>query len=126
MGAGAMTFCSVLFICFGHVFTSIMTNVPAVADLAARCLFITAFTQPGFAAAIIFAGALRGAGDTFWVMILNLTTIIFVRLAGVLVVGWWLHMGLAVIWVILASELSIRGVLVFVRFQHGGWKHARV
>jgi putative MATE family efflux protein len=126
VGAGAMTSCGILFICFGHVFTSIMTNVPAVADLAAKCLFITAFTQPGFAAAIIFAGALRGAGDTLWVMFLNLATIISIRLAGVLVVGWWLRMGLTAIWIILATELSLRGVLVFLRFLHGGWKHARV
>lgn len=126
VGAGAMTLCGILFFFFGRVFTGVMTNVPAVADLAATCLFITAFTQPGFAAAIIFAGALRGAGDTIWVMVLNLATILLVRLAGVLIVGWWLGMGLAAIWIVLAGELSIRGTFVFLRFLHGGWKHARV
>ena len=57
-------------------------------SLAATCLFITAFTQPGFAAAIIFAGALRGAGDTIWVMMLNLATVIGIRLTGAIIVGY--------------------------------------
>ena len=126
VGGAAMATCGVLFILFGRVFTGVMTNVPAVANLAATCLFITAFTQPGFAAAIIFAGALRGAGDTLWAMLLNLTTILLVRLAGVLIVGWWLKMGLPAIWIVLAAELSIRGLCVFLRFLHGGWKHVRV
>jgi putative MATE family efflux protein len=126
VGGGAMIAGGVLFILFGRVFTGFMTNVPAIADLAATCLFITAFAQPGFAAAAIFSGALRGAGDTFSVMLINLASILFVRLAGVLFVEWWLHMGLAAIWVVLASELTVRGLLVYVRFRHGGWRHAKV
>ena len=126
LGGGAMTVGGLLFIAFGRVFTGFMTNVPAIADLAAMCLFITAFAQPGFAAAAIFSGALRGAGDTFSVMVINLASILFVRLAGVLFVVGWLHLGLAAIWVILASELTIRGLLVYVRFRHGGWSRARV
>ena len=126
VGGGAMTLGGALFILFGHVFTGFMTNVPAIAHLAATCLFITAFAQPGFAAAAIFSGALRGAGDTFSVMIINLASIIFVRLAGVLFVATWLHLGLTAIWVVLACELTVRGLLVYVRFRHGGWRHARV
>jgi putative MATE family efflux protein len=126
VGAGAMTLGGVAFVLFGRQLSGIMSGIPAIAGLAARCLFITAFAQPGFAAAIIFAGALRGAGDTFVVMLINLATVMCVRLAGVLIVGWWLRMGLAAIWVVLAAELTLRGIAVFLRFLHGGWKHARV
>ena len=126
VGGGAMTAGGLLFIFFGHVFTRFMTNVPAIADLAATCLFITAFAQPGFAAAAIFSGALRGAGDTFSVMAINLASIIFVRLAGVLFVASWLHLGLASIWIVLAGELTVRGLLVYLRFRHGGWRHVPV
>lgn len=126
VGGGAMTTCGVLFVLFGRVFTGFMTNVPAVADLAATCLFITAFAQPAFAAAAIFSGALRGAGDTFTVMVINLASIIFLRLAGVLFVVGWLHLGLAAIWIVLAGELTVRGTLVYARFLHGGWRHASV
>ena len=126
VGAGAMIAGGIIFIIFGHDLTRIMSNARAIADLSAQCLFITAFAQPGFAAAVIFAGALRGAGDTFTVMWINLASILFIRLAGVLVVGWWLHLGLAAIWIVLASELTLRGIAVYLRFRQGGWKHVKV
>ena len=126
VGAGAMTCGGLIFILFGRVLTGFMSNSPAIADLAARCLFITAFAQPGFAAAAIFAGALRGAGDTLVVMWINLACILFIRLAGVLIVGWWLHLGLGAIWIVLASELTIRGAAVYLSFRQGGWRHVRV
>jgi putative MATE family efflux protein len=126
VGGGAMTLGGVAFLLFGRQLTGIMSDTPTIVDLSARCLFITAFAQPGFAAAVIFAGALRGAGDTFVVMLVNLASVLFVRLAGVMIVGWWLKLGLAAIWMVLAAELTVRGIAVFIRFQHGGWKHAKV
>jgi putative MATE family efflux protein len=126
VGAGAMIAGGIIFILFGRLLTGIMSNTPQIADLSAKCLFITAFAQPGFAAAVIFAGALRGAGDTFTVMWINLASVLFLRLAGVLIVGWWLHLGLPAIWIVLAAELTLRGIAVFLRFLEGGWRHARV
>jgi len=125
-GGGSMAIAGLLFIFSGRVLTGFMSDSPAIADLAARCLFITAFAQPGFAAAMIFAGALRGAGDTLWVMVLNLASVVLIRLPAALVVGWFLHLGLAAIWVVLATELTIRGSIIYLRFHHGGWKHVKV
>jgi Na+-driven multidrug efflux pump len=100
---------------------------PEIAALAARCLFVTGFIQSGFAASMIFSGALRGAGDTLAVMGINLFSTIALRLAGVLfvvfVLGW---RSLVAVWVVLASELFCRGVMAWVRFEHGGWKHLEV
>ena len=122
VGGGAMAVGGLSFVLFGHVFTGFMSDSKTIANLAAGCLFITAFAQPGFAAAMIFAGALRGAGDTFWVMVLNLASIICIRLTFALIVGWWLHLGLLAIWVVLATELNIRGLAMVLRFGQGGWK----
>jgi putative MATE family efflux protein len=126
VGGGAMTVGGVVFLLFGRQLTGIMSGIPSMADLAARCLFITAFAQPGFAAAIIFAGALRGAGDTYLVMLINLASVMCVRLVGALIVGWWLRLGLAAIWVVLAFELTVRGIAVYLRFRQGGWRNVRV
>ena len=126
VGAGAMTLGGLVFIFLGRDLSRIMSDTPAIVNLSATCLFITAFAQPGFAAAVIFAGALRGAGDTFHVMWINLASILFVRLAGVLIVTAWLHLGLAAIWIVLATELTLRGIAVFLRFLQGGWRHVEV
>jgi Na+-driven multidrug efflux pump len=126
VGGGAMALGSLMFICLGRVLTGFMSDGKQIADLAAACLFVTAFAQPGFAAAMIFAGALRGAGDTFWVMLLNLASILCIRLPAALIVGWTLHLGLIAIWIVLATELNIRGLAVYLRFWQGGWKHVKV
>ena len=97
-----------------------------IAQLTARCLRITGTIQPFFAAAIVFGVALRGAGDTFVVMLINLVSIIFVRFAGVAVVGLYFRMGLGAIWVVLCADLLCRGVMVYLRFVQGGWKRLEV
>jgi putative MATE family efflux protein len=126
-GGGFMTFCGLLFVLFPHGPADWISADARIAELTATCLRIAGFVQCGFAAAAIFSGALRGAGDTFATMLINLASVIFVRLAGVLVVALWLGWGgLAGIWIVLAVELFLRGVLVYGRFLHGGWKHVQV
>ena len=126
VGGGAMGFMGLMFVLRSHAFASVLTNDPAIIDLTARCLFITGFAQAGFAAAMVFGSALRGAGDTFKVMLINLSSILGLRLTAVLVVTLWLGYGLPAIWVVLATELAIRGVAMFARFLHGAWRHVEV
>ena len=80
----------------------------------------------GFASAMIFSGALRGAGDTLKVMLINLASTFGVRLSGVLIVGLWLKLGLVAIWVVLSAELLVRGALMYLRFLSGAWKRVDV
>src|SRR5688572_27569872 len=74
IGAGAMAVCAVAFLLFGRDMARVLTSDPRTVELAGRCLFIAAFAQVGFAAAIVFGGALRGAGDTVAVMTINLAS----------------------------------------------------
>jgi Na+-driven multidrug efflux pump len=127
LGGGVMTLCGVAFILFGRHFAAwMLPNQPAVAALTTQCLFVTGFIQSGFAASMIFSGALRGAGDTVAVMVINLLSTLFIRLAGVLVVVFIFRQGLLAVWIVLASELFIRGVLGWLRFEQGGWRHMKV
>src|SRR5438874_5228948 len=71
-GGGWMAVTGLMFILFGHIPARLMSDDPRVADLTTRCLFITGFCQSAFAAAMIFGGALRGAGDTYKQMFLQL------------------------------------------------------
>src|SRR5205823_11912411 len=118
--------CSVMFIILGPAMARFMSDDPEIARLTATALFITAFCQPGLAAAIIFSGALRGAGDTLVSMMLNLATVFGLRLAGVVFVVYVLHGGLAAIWIVLASELMVRGTVLYGRFVHEGWAKVKV
>ena len=126
-GGGVMTLCGILMITLGsYPARWLSPSDPHIIALTTQCLRITGFVQSAFALNLIFGGALRGAGDTLAVMFLNLTTIIGLRFTGVLIVGLWLHMGLATVWIVLAGELSIRGMLILGRFIQGGWKRLAI
>ena len=126
VGGGAMTVMGALFIARPHAFAALLTNDGAIIDLTARCLFVTGFAQAGFAAAMVFGSALRGAGDTYKVMLINLASVLGLRLTAAVVVARVFHFGLPAIWVVLASELMIRGAAMLARFLHGGWRHVKV
>ena len=125
-GGGTMGFMGVMFVLFSRHFANFLAEDPAIIGLASKCLFITGFAQLGFAASMIFSAALRGAGDTVTVMAINLASILGLRLTGALLVANHFKLGLPAIWVVLAGELVVRGVAVFLRFLQGGWRHVKV
>ena len=126
IGGGMMSLGGIGFILFRHPLAHILSDDPKIASLSAACLLITAFSQPGFAACIIYGGALRGAGDTLAVMIINLASVLAIRLVAVAIATLVFHRGLQAVWIVLAAELTFRGILMFARFVHGGWKHVKV
>jgi putative MATE family efflux protein len=125
IGGGLMTLVGLFFIFFSRIPASILAQEPDIRDLTARCLQITGFCQVSFAAAIVFGGALRGAGDTMSVLLITLGSILILRLGGVWVAGYF-HKPLPFIWILLATDLFVRGVLIYGRFLHGGWKRIKV
>lgn len=127
LGGGVMVLWGVLFVLFPEYPARWLAGEnQRVAELTAACLYVVGFSQAGFAAAVIFTGALRGAGDTFVTMFLNLASVIGLRFLGVMVVAFWFDGGLVAIWIVLAAELMIRGLLLFGRFLQGGWRHIEV
>jgi putative MATE family efflux protein len=127
--AGAiMTSWGLVFIFFSGALARWMSppDDPRIAELTASCLYITGFIQFAFAAAITFSGALRGAGDTFWVMMINIASILGIRLLGVWVVVHHLGWGLPAIWVVLSLDLLVRGAGLYLRFVQGSWRHVKV
>ena len=126
VGGLVMTILGIAFVAFSHFWANLFLDDPAVAAMTARSLFITGFIQCGFAAMIIFGSALKGAGDTLAVMLISLSSVIFVRFVGVMIVARYLGLGLAAVWMVLAGELFLRGILIFIRFQTGRWVSTRV
>lgn len=125
LGGAIMVALGIAFIVSGTSFARFFTDDPQVIEQTAVCLFYTGFIQAGFAGAIVFGSALRGAGDTKWVMILNLASILLVRCGGVYVLGL-LGTNLSQVWVVLCLELMVRGLLLFGRFATGKWVHVKV
>ena len=81
--------------------------------LAIKVLRIELFAEPLFALSIVATGALRGAKDTLVPGIINLVSIWGVRITLSLILTK--YFGLSGAWMAMAIELSIRGILMFIR-----------
>jgi putative MATE family efflux protein len=127
VAAAFMGLCGLLMITLGRFPAQwISPGDPRIIHLTTKCLMVTGFIQIGFAACVVFGGALRGAGDTLTAMTVSLMTIFCLRFTGVIIVGWWLRLGLVAVWCVLAGELFIRGVCMYLRFASGAWKRTQV
>ena len=102
---------------------SLLTPDPAIQELGTRVLRIEAFAEPLFAASIVAAGALRGAGDTLVPSVLNLVSMWGVRITMSMVLAP--RFGLPGVWMAMCGELCIRGVLFLVRLLRGKWLENR-
>jgi Na+-driven multidrug efflux pump len=126
VGGGVMVCWGLFFVLFSEIPASWMSANDQIAGLTAQCLRLAGFAQIGFSACAIFSGALRGAGDTLAVMICNLSSIIGIRLVGVLIVAHVFGGGLIEIWMVMCAELLCRGAIMYGRFLHGGWRRIEV
>lgn len=93
------------------------TTVVLLRFVAAYCLFD--------ALNIVFVGALKGAGDTRFVLWNNLIVApvpIFAGWWGITRLGW----GLVWCWVVITAWICALGVVFCARFLHGRWRTMRV
>jgi len=126
MGGLLMGLIGVLFILFPAQIVGFFTDDPAVIAVGTMPLRMVGFIQPFLAATMIFAGGLRGAGDTRFPMIITGASIWLIRLPlaylFAIVLGW----GLTGAWGALILDMSVRGIANFIRFRGGRWKSIQV
>ena len=107
-----MTLFSLLII-FRYQLVGLYTQTPHVVEMAAMLMIMVAIFQPLQTSSVVISGCLRGAGDTFVPSILNFLSIWVVRLGlAVLLVG---RLGLHGMWIGMAAELCVRGLLMLYR-----------
>ena len=101
----------------------LFSNDPAVIALGGKMLRIEAFAESFFAITTVLSGVLRGAGDTKWPFYISLAGMWLLRVPVAFVLingfGWSLH----AVWVGMALDLILRGLISLWRFRKGGWMH---
>lgn len=126
LGAGLMSLMGVVFAVFPGFVIGFFTSDPAVLAAGIPIMRIASTLQPGIAAQMVFAGALRGAGDTRWTLMTNGVALWLVRVFGGWVVVNVLGGGLTQVWSLLFFDFLARGGACFWRFRSGRWQTARV
>ena len=98
---------------------SIFSTDPEVMALGAQVLRIVAFAEPLFAASIVVTGVLRGAGDAKVPFIISLITMWGVRITLSLLLAP--QLGLIGVWIAMAVELIVRGMIFMFRLYSNRW-----
>jgi putative MATE family efflux protein len=141
LGCAVMSVMGLLFFTFApdmlRVFSPNANQQPVV-EAGVPVLRLVAFAMPPLSAIIVLTGALRGAGDTRFPILLTWIGFLVIRIPlaylltrsavdlGALgtVPGW--DLGLFGAWVAMFADLTVRGVLFLGRFVGGRWKKVRV
>lgn len=114
----------VLFIVFPAQFLALLVDDPAVVAAGIVPLQMVGVIQPILAANFVYAGALRGAGDTRWPLLIKLISPWLIRLP----IAFWLipAYGLNGAWIAMCIDLALQGVLAWWRFRGNTWERIRV
>ncbi len=119
LGMAIMTGTGLLMFLFAEPLIGMFTPDADVMRLGASVLRIEAFAEPLFAASIVASGAFSGAGDTKWSFAANLLSMWGIRLPiALLLIG---SLGLTGMWIAMACELSIKGLVFLWRLRSKKW-----
>jgi putative MATE family efflux protein len=115
-----------LFFFLGRQIAGFYSTDPGVIVQTASILKLYALVQPAQSTAFILSGALRGAGDTTWVLYANAlgTWIGRVVIGSALVRSFGL--GLLGAWIAMGVDQLGRSFLISSRFKSGRWKTQKV
>lgn len=118
-GMTIMGLLAILMFVFAPQLMGLMSPVPEVVELGARCLRVEAWAEPLFAAAIISYGVFVGAGYTMVPCGINLVSMWIVRLGlSAIMVS---TMGLYGVWMAMAIELCFRGAVYLLWLSSKRW-----
>lgn len=126
LSTGLIAVFSLLFLVFPGPYLALFRQDPAVAAAATGALRVAGLTVLPMALAIILFGALRGAGDTRYLLGIALVGGWAVRLGAAAVFVLWLGWGLPGAWAAAGLDWSVRLVLLWQRFRSGRWKILQV
>jgi putative MATE family efflux protein len=105
------------FYLFSHQWIALFTNDPAVRVLGIKFCTVAAAIQIPLALAIVLAGALRGAGETRWVMFTPVLGGWIVRLPLSYWFGYTLGFGLMGIWWSMMGDWLARALALTLKFK---------
>jgi multidrug resistance protein, MATE family len=120
-----------LFICFaGHLAEVFRPAADAelfeaAKPIASKMIKLASIYVMTESAILAFSGALRGAGDTFWTMIISVSIHWFLIVVTFVVLKV-LHLNAVQSWLAVVCVFSMFGVSFYLRYRTGKWKEIEV
>jgi putative MATE family efflux protein len=101
---------------------AIFTKNPAILRLAAGVFLVSLILEPGRNFNIIIIPALKGAGDVRFPVYMGMIFMWGIGVGFAYVFGITLGWGLIGVWIALASDEWVRGLIMLFRWKNGRWR----
>lgn len=124
MTFGGMAVMGLIFFLLAEPLTRLFISDPAVIAWGTLCVRIAALEQVTIALTYVLSGALRGAGDTKWSMLVTTVGVWLVRMPLIYVFIRVWHYDITAAWFITAGDFLVRSVLLWWRFASNKWQLA--
>lgn len=126
IGSMISSFMAVILFFFGPQIVGLYSKDPAIIKNSSTVLKIIALVQPFQSSQLILAGALRGAGDTFWPLVATFFGVLLIRVVIAHILVNIFGYGLVGAWIAVFIDQFIRWVFVYARYRTGKWKHIKI
>ncbi|MBF0105590.1 MAG: MATE family efflux transporter [Deltaproteobacteria bacterium] len=117
---------AVLFLAYTNEMIAVFTTDTVVIDTCHRIMFLAVLLQLFDIVSTVAAGALRGAGDTTWLMKVTVSVSWFVGLPLAVFFCLFVHLGAFGAWIGLTTEIAFLALVIFMRFKGGTWKAIKI
>ena len=104
----------------------VFTSDPEVVAQGLYAMRGCALIELPLAVYFVIAGALRGAGDTRFVLLTQAVSIWLVRLTLAHRLGLAFGLGLGGVWAAMIVDMTARAAMLTLRFRKGAWKWLRI
>ena len=121
LAVGVMTSCAFVFVLFPTPLVTVFGVEAEVVDLACQLMLVAALFQIFDALATIGIGALTGAGDTRWVMVVGVATAWLVNLPLAWLLAIHLEWGAVGAWLGLTVEILVIAIFHLARLRGDAW-----
>lgn len=105
---------------------SVFTADPAIHALGRQILLVEFFLEVGRSVNIVMTRGLTTAGDVWYPVTVGIFSMWTVAVLGGWLLGHYFGLGLVGIWIAMACDESVRGLLFVLRFRRGSWRRRRL
>ena len=101
---------------------ALFTDNPSMLNLAASVLIVAVVHEPGRNFNTIIIPALKGAGDVLFPVNVGIVSMWGIGVFGSYLLGLKLGLGLVGVWMALATDEWLRGIVMLLRWRSGAWQ----
>ncbi|MGL5316517.1 MAG: MATE family efflux transporter [Peptostreptococcaceae bacterium] len=121
-----MVIIGILFYIAAPSLAQVFTSDTEIQELVVSVLRIIALFQPFLSLTMVISCALQGAGDTKFPMYSTFIGIWGIRVIFGYIFAILLNLGLVGIWLAYSLDITVRGIILLVRFLSGKWAEIKI